>query len=238
MAERGIPRISPARRAEIGLERRNRTRDRLIRAALTVVAEQGFDLPVIDDFIQAADVSRGTFYNYFKTKDELVLALCERINADRIRYHDQIRAGVDDLAERLVVGVRLILRDAQLHPSWGRIYAQTRVLQTAGRRAENRGPKRDLLAAMEAGRLRQQPIDFALDMFYAMLHQGMMRAIGRLGPDDLDQRVATCILAGLGMPFDEAWEIAGRPLPPDLGMTQETPEVRQAKRRRRAPSRV
>ncbi|MFD2272333.1 TetR/AcrR family transcriptional regulator [Undibacterium arcticum] len=37
--------------------------------------KKGPDLPVIDDFIAAAGVARGTFYNYFNTTSELLAAV-------------------------------------------------------------------------------------------------------------------------------------------------------------------
>ena len=228
--------IKPTRRAEIGHERRNRTLERLVQAALQVVASQGFDLPVIDDFIQAAGVSRGTFYNYFKTKEELVSLLCQRINRDRSRHHDHIRAEVQDQAERLVVGVRLNLRRALEHPDWARVYAQERVRMAGGANAEEYGPKREIIEAMKAGRIREQPVDFALDVFYGILYQGLARAISGRGPPDLDQRVATVVLAALGMPYDEAQQIAGRALPPDAADNAipdtQKPKDRQRRRRR------
>ena len=38
-------------------------------------AEHGPDIPVVDDFVKAAGVSRGTFYNYFKSTSELFEAI-------------------------------------------------------------------------------------------------------------------------------------------------------------------
>ncbi|MEY2866979.1 MAG: hypothetical protein RIQ43_1005, partial [Pseudomonadota bacterium] len=51
-------------RTRVGQERSNRTRLRILEAAMRVFAEKGPDAPVIQDFIIAADMSRGTFYNY------------------------------------------------------------------------------------------------------------------------------------------------------------------------------
>ncbi len=51
----------PVRRQEIGLERRERTRQKLLMAAARVVAELGEKKSTIDDFIQAAGVARGKF---------------------------------------------------------------------------------------------------------------------------------------------------------------------------------
>ena len=59
-------------RTRVGRERRERTQARIIEAALRVFAEKGPDAPIIDDFIKAAGVARGTFYNYFPSKDAIL----------------------------------------------------------------------------------------------------------------------------------------------------------------------
>ena len=70
------------RRAEIGRERRARMRNRLIEAAARVIASHGSDSVSIDTFIRAAGVARGTFYNHFKTREELLDALWSSIGHD------------------------------------------------------------------------------------------------------------------------------------------------------------
>src|SRR5690349_13254711 len=62
-------------RVRVGALRREKTRLRLLQAALAVFSEKGPDGTVIDDVIAAADVARGTFYNHFSTTSELLLAL-------------------------------------------------------------------------------------------------------------------------------------------------------------------
>ena len=54
-------------RTRVGRQRRARTQARILEAAFEVFARKGPDAPVIDDFIQAAGVARGTFYNHFRT---------------------------------------------------------------------------------------------------------------------------------------------------------------------------
>lgn len=48
------------------------TRSRLIKAGREVVSEKGLNASTIQDITEAADVGRGSFYNFFGTKDELV----------------------------------------------------------------------------------------------------------------------------------------------------------------------
>jgi AcrR family transcriptional regulator len=53
--------------------RRMETRERIFRAALELFAERGFMETTVEDITEAADVGKGTFFNYFPTK-EYVLA--------------------------------------------------------------------------------------------------------------------------------------------------------------------
>ena len=48
------------------------TRERLIEAARRVIARQGIDATTIADITSAADVGIGSFYNHFKSKEDLV----------------------------------------------------------------------------------------------------------------------------------------------------------------------
>jgi AcrR family transcriptional regulator len=53
------------------------TRERLFRAALDLFAQHGFADTTVEDITNAADVGKGTFFNYFPSKDHLLLAFAE-----------------------------------------------------------------------------------------------------------------------------------------------------------------
>ncbi|HEX4545387.1 MAG TPA: TetR/AcrR family transcriptional regulator [Candidatus Acidoferrum sp.] len=53
------------------------TRDRLFRAALDLFADKGFLETTVEDITEAADVGKGTFFNYFPSKDHMLLAFGE-----------------------------------------------------------------------------------------------------------------------------------------------------------------
>lgn len=65
----------------IGGDRRQRrsaeTRERLFRAALKLFADKGFAETTVEDITNAADVGKGTFFNYFPSKDHILLAFGE-----------------------------------------------------------------------------------------------------------------------------------------------------------------
>jgi AcrR family transcriptional regulator len=52
-------------------------RERLFRAALQLFAEKGFAEATVEDITEAADVGKGTFFNYFPSKDHILLAFGE-----------------------------------------------------------------------------------------------------------------------------------------------------------------
>src|SRR5208282_6432467 len=52
-------------------------RERLFRAALDLFAKQGFAETTVEDITNAADLGKGTFFNYFPSKDHILLAFAE-----------------------------------------------------------------------------------------------------------------------------------------------------------------
>ncbi|HWG57768.1 MAG TPA: helix-turn-helix domain-containing protein [Candidatus Acidoferrales bacterium] len=92
----------PAGRRE---RRRAETRERLYRAALHLFATRGFLKTTVEDITEAADVGKGTFFNYFPTKEHVLAAFGgERIAAvqqalDRARStRGSVLAVLKDLA--------------------------------------------------------------------------------------------------------------------------------------------
>jgi AcrR family transcriptional regulator len=71
-----------------GLGRRERraaeTRVRLFRSALQLIAKRGFPNVTVEEITEAADVGKGTFFNYFETKDH-VLGVMAEIQLGKVR---------------------------------------------------------------------------------------------------------------------------------------------------------
>lgn len=67
------PSPAPSRRERRSAE----LRDRLFNAALDLFAKKGFAETTVGDITNAADVGKGTFFNYFPSKDHILLAFGE-----------------------------------------------------------------------------------------------------------------------------------------------------------------
>ena len=63
----------PSRRVRRSAE----LRERLFRAALVLFGKKGYAETTVEDITEAADVGKGTFFNYFPTKEHILMAFGE-----------------------------------------------------------------------------------------------------------------------------------------------------------------
>jgi len=71
-------------------------KDELLAAAKQLFWEQGVDQTAVSDIVKKAGVAQGTFYNYFKSKDEIFAAVLE-FEAEHIFLEIQSIANRDDI---------------------------------------------------------------------------------------------------------------------------------------------
>ena len=106
-------------RVKVAEKKRVIMRVKLIDAATRVFAQRVGPPPVIDDVIREAKVSRGTFYNYFDSLDEVVAIIGQELSN---QMTTDILPAYDVLAEpwqRACVGFRVFLIRALLDKKWG-----------------------------------------------------------------------------------------------------------------------
>src|SRR4029077_4130502 len=63
-------------------ERRKRTQDRLLQAAIEILIERGYSNLTVDMVSRRAAVSRGAQTNYYPTKRDLLLATAKQVNEE------------------------------------------------------------------------------------------------------------------------------------------------------------
>lgn len=69
-------------------------KEKLLNAALSLIRERGFSGMTVDDLCARAGVTKGAFFHYFKSKDQLGVAAAEHWSAvtralfERAPYHD------------------------------------------------------------------------------------------------------------------------------------------------------
>ncbi|MBB2976681.1 AcrR family transcriptional regulator [Microbacterium endophyticum] len=70
--------------AAVPSRRRELTRQRLLDAAQQVFAEVGLDAASVEEVCERAGFTRGAFYSNFESKEELFLALVDRVSTERL----------------------------------------------------------------------------------------------------------------------------------------------------------
>jgi AcrR family transcriptional regulator len=193
--------------------KRARTRAQLLDAALRVFARKGQGAASIQEVTAEAGLANGTFYNYFRTHEELVDAACLRLAA---RFSDDITASsaqVSDPAERVAIGTRRFVLQALRDPVWGaailRVWSSTPVVHEHTARAV----LADLRAGRRRGRFRIGSEAAAVDLVQGAVLAAMRTVLeGRAGERHATV-VAALVLRGLGVEATEADDIARRPLP-------------------------
>ncbi len=74
-------------------------KDKIIEAALKLFVENGFHGTATSKIAQEAGVANGTLFQYFKTKDELVMALYVSVKENMAEYIEKNTAKSDNVKE-------------------------------------------------------------------------------------------------------------------------------------------
>lgn len=213
------PPSAPDHRTRVGVERRERMRERLIEGALLVFAEKGVDASVIQDVVTAAGVSQGSFYNHFRSNEELLIAVSEALNNELMHLIEQQVGGMDNAAARIATGLRLYLNVAAEYPLLARFVARAGLHVGGPNNLIYAYLPPHIEAAQAAGQFAAMAaLDMvvALDLLAGAMLSGIFRISTGESPADYSEALVAGILRGLGLPSDRADALVSLPLPPVL----------------------
>lgn len=104
-------------------ERKKReTRDRIVSAGLALFTSKGIESTTIDEIASAADVGKGTIYNYFRTKEDIIVAFLMDIEQQVQREVAQLGSGSGSLQSILTKVIRLQFRLKEPHYEFVRVF--------------------------------------------------------------------------------------------------------------------
>src|SRR3954471_5433765 len=120
-----MARIDLARRAEIGREKRVRTRAQIVDAGAMLLAERPPEALTVDAVVEAAGVAKGTFYYHFQSLEELAAAVGEKLGESFDELLTSARLGLPDPIARISFGLSQFLEKAIAEPVWTRLVVQS-----------------------------------------------------------------------------------------------------------------
>ena len=109
MATSPLPDRRSRRSAEI--------RERIFLAALDLFAKKGFSETAVEDITNAADIGKGTFFNYFPSKDHILLAFGEMQIAKLREAVEDAKRSTQPVPEFLQGLGRRMTQEPMKHPA-------------------------------------------------------------------------------------------------------------------------
>lgn len=199
-------------RTRVAANRREKMRMRLIESAMLVFARRGVEGSVIDEVITTADVSRGTFYHYFRTNEELLAAVASEVGNQMLQIVDPVVRAHTDPAARVACGVRLSLMVAHAHPHLAAFMVRVGPPALGAQSLATKYLPRDIDAGIESGRFTPMHPRLAFDLIAGPVLAAFHTLLTAQVPASYPQDMAQAVLLSLGVSKASAARFARLPL--------------------------
>ena len=193
-----MAKIDLARRAEIGREKRARTRAQIVEAGAMLLAERPLEALTVDAVVDAAGVAKGTFYYHFQSMEELAAAVGEKLGESFDELLAPARIGLGDPIARISFAFTRFLEKAIADPVWARLVVRSAQAPTEFARSVRANLKTDLDEARAGGRLTVQDVELAADIVVGIWLQVTRGTLQRRAAPDLADRALDTVLRALG----------------------------------------
>jgi AcrR family transcriptional regulator len=184
MADTSIAKERSGRREQNKAE----NRAALLKAARTVFAEMGYGAAGVRDIVRRTDLASGTFYNYFKDKDEIFEAVVAELTLELLKRHRTGRARARTADEFFRDHCSVYLRFAAEDPeilAFGRnnVTSIRMLMEKPDLQALARQLHDDVAAAMERGVLPKVDIAYLVAALTGIVFEVSVSMVGRNPPD-------------------------------------------------------
>jgi AcrR family transcriptional regulator len=210
---RQAPKARPDHRTRVGEARRQQMRMRLLEAAMLVFTRRGVEGRVIEAVIEAAEVSRGTFYNYFPSTEALLEAVAGEVGDALMQVVDPVVRPIADPAARVACGIRLALSVAHDHPQLASFLARVGTPALSAQSLATEVLPRDIAQGIATGRFAAMHPRLGLDLITGPVFAAFHTLLSTEVPASYIADMAAAILQSLGMAKASARRLANLPLP-------------------------
>src|SRR5271157_135529 len=116
-----MAKVDLARRAQIGQEKRARTRAALVAAAKSLFVLRSIESVTIDEIVTEAGLAKGTFYTHFESLDALTAAVADELVAAFDDLMQPARLAIADPLDRIAFGCNAFIEKALEDPGWAQV---------------------------------------------------------------------------------------------------------------------
>ena len=193
-----MAKIDLARRAEIGREKRAKTRAQIVEAGAMLLAERPPEALTVDAVVEAAGVAKGTFYYHFQSIDELAAAVGAKLGESFDELLTPARLEFSDPVERLSFAFTQFLERAISDAGWARLVVQSSQSATEFGLGVRANLKADIAEAIAQGRLSVRDVELAADIVIGIWLQVTRGILERGARPELTRQAVEAVLRALG----------------------------------------
>lgn len=190
--------------------RQRKNRMALIAAGRRIMSEKGFDAATMLEIADAADVGAGTVYNYFKSKEELAIAVLEELMHELALKIEEVTNQFEDPAEVYAFGIRTVIEHAITDVRWRQLLYRSEVISNTMFRVMGPFAIRDLERATEAERFKVEDATLCWRLAtHVLVGAALAITTDEMGCENVDE-VVISLLCMNGIGRDEARILAFR----------------------------
>lgn len=205
-----MAKIDLARRAEIGREKRARTRAQIVETAAALLAERPPEALTVDTVVEAAGVAKGTFYYHFQSIEELAAAVGGKLRESFDELLAPARLELRDPIERLSFAFSQFLEKAISETGWARLVVQSARSLTELGPGVRANLKVDIAEAIAQGRVTVRDVELAADIVIGIWLQVARGILERGAGPQLKQQALEAVLRALGASHEKNAKKLGR----------------------------
>lgn len=193
--------------------RQRRNRRALVDAARRIMSQKGIDGSTMLEIAERADVGAGTVYNYFKSKEELAIAVLEELMHELALKIETVTDTFDDPAQVYAFGIRTVIDTATGDLRWQHLLPRPEIVANAMFHQMGPFAIRDLEIATDAGRFKVDNASLTWKMATFAIVGVALSVVNDECPEFTIDETVVRLLCMTGIGREEAIELAGRPRP-------------------------
>ena len=194
-----MAKVDLARRAEIGREKRARTRAQIVEAGATLLGGRTHKSITVEALVEAAGVAKGTFYYHFKSIGDLAAAVGAGLSQSFDELLSPARLERRDPIERLSFAFTRFLERASADTDWARLVIQSSQSPIEFGLGVRANLKVDIEEAIAQGRGSVRDVELAADIAIGIWLEVTRGIIARGPRPETNSQALDATLRALGL---------------------------------------
>jgi len=186
-------------RIRVAASRREEMQNTLLFSVLVLASDKSIHEIDVEDIIEHAEVSRGSFYKYFPSVQASVLALASQLSRELTTEIDAITHQIPDTALRLALTAKLTIRLLVKIPLLGNFLIQ---LPWPSQNPESNVFKNissDVELGIKEGLFTKMPVSIGCNLLIGSLIGGVHTMLDKPASTNYENKVLYQVLMGLGL---------------------------------------